>query len=124
MKKLSLLLCLSLLPTLGLAEEEEMVACPLIYYKKVKSIVESHGGYDKYKHCAVSCLLTLRCPAHEVFNIGVLKEGLDVLGYGNAEVDDLKANAYGINLAVKKNAKTDLSCIKMCQEEFHQNSCE
>ncbi len=94
---------------------EEMMICSALNYSKVKKIVESQGSYDKYKHCAVSCLLTLRCPASEVFNLGVLKELADMVGPGNAEWDDLKADAEGIKLVTSKKAKTDQQCIDQCK---------
>jgi len=106
------------------AEEEELIICPLIYASSVKKIVEANGSYDKFKHCAVSCLLTLRCPAVDVMEIGILKELADMVGPGNAEMADLKADYDGVALAVKGKAKTDKACLAQCHNLYPQNSCQ
>ena len=79
---------------------------------------EQRNTYDKFKHCAVSCYLTLRCKAGQVRAVGVLKEFRDVLGYGNAEIADIKANFYGVKLAKKKIALHDEDCSRICDERF------
>ena len=79
---------------------------------------EQRNTYDKFKHCAVSCYLTLRCPARQVRAVGVLKEFRDLLGYGNAEIADIKADFYGVKLAKKKIALHDEDCSRICDERF------
>jgi hypothetical protein len=95
-------------------EAKNLFICPTFYYSTVKKIVEKYGSYDKYKHCAVSCALALRCPADDVLELGALKELIDVVGPGNAEINDLKADYDGVSLAVSSKAKTDLECINKC----------
>lgn len=97
---------------------EVAIVCSTFHYSKVKKIVEAKGSHDKYKHCAVSCLLALRCPPADVRQLGLLKEGIDLLGPGNAEMDDLKADFKGVDFAVKKKAKTDDECIQKCHEAY------
>lgn len=94
--------------------------CSLWYGNEVKKIAENHGDFDKFKHCAVSCLLTLRCPWIDVAQAGILKEFADILGAGNPEIGDLKANRDGIMLVLNGNSKTDDECIHQCQELHHQ----
>lgn len=99
------------------------MVCSIVFYSKVKKIVESKGDFDKYKHCAVSCLLALRCPAKEVMHLGILKEGLDLIGPGNAEMDDLKADFTGVGFVTKKKVKTDEECIQQCHQVYPELSC-
>lgn len=117
-----LLLTGLLLPTLTHAKEEAIV-CPLYFYKEVKAKAEARDSYDKFKHCAVSCMLSLRCPITDVIEIGLLKEGLDYLGYGSPEVADMEANMSGIRLVTKKKVKTDKACLDSCQLLHRPNSC-
>jgi hypothetical protein len=79
---------------------------------------EQRNTYDKFKHCAVSCYLTLRCSAIQVRAVGVLKEFRDLLGYGNAEIADIEADFYGVKLAKKKIARHDEDCSRICDERF------
>lgn len=103
---------------------EVTMICSTFHYSKVKKIVEAKGSYDKYKHCAVSCLLALRCNPADVRQLGLFKEGIDLLGPGNAEMADLKADFKGVDFAVKKKAKTDDECIQKCHEAYPERpSC-
>ena len=88
--------------------------CTLDNLERVKNIAIKHSEYDKNRHCSVSCMLTLKCYAGEVFTIGVLKEIQDLFGPGEADGKDIKADVLGIELAQKKAATTDQSCLKQC----------
>jgi len=94
----------------------------LCTYKNIPAaqlwIDKQSNPYDKSKHCAVSCYLTLRCRPDQVRAVGLLKEFRDLFGYGNAEVADIKANFYGVNLAQKKIATRDEDCSRICSENF------
>lgn len=73
------------------------------------------GYVDKYKHCALSCLLTRRCGTFDTFSIGLIKEFLDLLGLGHAEWDDLRANFIGLRFARSGPGKySDLGCLESC----------
>jgi hypothetical protein len=123
-KIIVLFLSLFILTTAQAAEKAAMI-CSVLNYSKVKAKVEAEGSYDKFKHCAVSCLLTLRCPAVEVMQLGVLKELADMFGPGNAEWDDLKADADGIKLVTSKKARTDQQCFRGCHDLHPRaNACE
>lgn len=98
------------------AHAESMLICSTLHYSEVKKKVETEGSYDKFKHCAVSCLLSLRCSPVEVMQLGVLKELGDILGPGNAEWEDLEADANGVKLVTSKKAKTDKQCFQGCHK--------
>jgi hypothetical protein len=88
--------------------------CSYIYAKKVVPVAEAHSPNDKNRHCTVSCMLTLRCPAADVMMAGALKEIKDLFGPGNAEIEDLVADAIGVDLALFRIALTDKQCLKKC----------
>jgi len=113
----------SLAISTNLFAKEALIICPMYYYSSVKKTVEAQGQFDKYKHCAVSCMLTLRCPAVDVLELGILKELADTVGPGNAEVADLKADYFGVSLATRHKAKTDKSCMLQCHLKYPENSC-
>jgi hypothetical protein len=107
-----------------LAEEKKTIPiCSLYYASAVKKVVEANGHFDKFKHCSVSCMLTLRCPASDVLEIGILKELADVVGPGNAEMADLRADYKGVDLAASGKAKTDKTCMEQCHMIYPENSC-
>ena len=118
MKALFLLLSILFSFSLKANDSAELMVCPLLYYSSVKKMVEENGSFDKYKHCAVSCALTLRCPATDVLELGLLKELVDVVGPGNAELNDLKADYEGVALASTSRAKTDRECINKCHKIY------
>ncbi len=97
--------------------------CSTLNYSKVKAKVEAEGSYDKFKHCAVSCLLALRCPATEVLELGVIKEIADIFTPGDADLDDLQADYDGVKLVTSKKAKTDKACFDGCHKLHSQSNC-
>ncbi len=104
-------------------EKKTIPICSLLYVSDIKKVVEANGKYDKFKHCSVSCMLALRCPAEDVLEIGVLKEIEDVFGPGNAEWEDLRADYKGVDLKMEKKAKTDKECMQQCHLIYPENSC-
>ena len=74
--------------------------------------------FDKFKHCAVSCYLTLRCSAVEVLAVGALKEFKDLFDDGNAEVADLQADRFGIALVTNGKADHDRECSLRCERRY------
>lgn len=57
------------------------------------------GLPDKQKHCRAAALIAARCSVGEAALLGVMKEIRDLLGPGNAEWADLRANQAGIRCA-------------------------
>ncbi len=106
----------------SLLAKEQLIICPALYYTSVKKVVEANGSYDKFKHCAVSCLLTIRCPAADVLELGIIKELADVVGPGNAEMADLEADYHGVKLGSIFKA-SDHSCLSQCHKAYPENSC-
>ena len=117
-----ILLFIFLIPT-SLLAKESFVICPILYLSSVKKLVEANGQYDKFKHCSVSCILTLKCPAVDVLEIGIIKELVDVIGPGNAELADLKADYQGVKLATSNKSTTDHSCMNSCHKIYPEVAC-
>ena len=93
--------------------------CALSNVSEAKRWVENQTNqYDKFKHCSVSCYLTLRCNATEVWMVGALKEFKDLFDDGNAEVADLRADEYGISLVTKGKAGYDAECARQCDAKY------
>ena len=108
---LALLLQLS---TSSHAAEEKFICSALVgrsFYQELKPLPVS----DKTKHCALSCFLSLRCGPFESLNVGLLKELLDILGPGQAEMADLQANQQGITLALAGRARSKSQCLRECK---------
>lgn len=92
----------------------EKFFCSLMRAKKTVEIVNEHVSYDKAKHCAVSCILNLDCSATEVYLFGLGKEIADLLGAGQPDAADIKANRIGIDASESGQAKTSKECIDYC----------
>ena len=118
MKLTVLLLILSFFVGQALAAPD--LICSLYHSKRVIKIASEHSSYDKNRHCTVSCMLALKCPDQEVMMIGLLKEIKDFFGPGEADVEDLKADAFGISLASKRAATSGSQCLSQCDLYYHQ----
>lgn len=105
-------------------QHKSIPICSTLFVSSVKTKAEKMGSYDKFKHCAVSCMLTLRCPASDVLEIGILKELADVFGPGNAEMDDLEADFKGVDLVLQKKATNDDQCSSKCDKIYPRHSCK
>ena len=117
-----ILIFLFIIPSTLLAQET-FVICPLLYLSSVKKLVEANGQYDKFKHCSISCILTLKCPAVDVLEIGIIKEVIDAIGPGNAEMGDLKADYQGVKFATSNKSATDKSCMSSCHKIYPEMAC-
>ena len=94
------------------------IFCSLKHSGPVIEVAKKHSGYDKNRHCTVSCMLSLRCHPTEVLLIGYLKEFKDALGYGSPEREDIIADKYGIQLAKSKRALNDNECLEQCDLRY------
>lgn len=94
--------------------------CSLLNLKRVKAIAINHSRFDKNRHCSVSCMLTLKCPALEVLSVGVIKEIKDLLGPGTPDINDIKADAFGVDLVLSQAARNDTQCLSQCDLYFHE----
>jgi hypothetical protein len=112
MKNLIVLLFISLISTQAVAAPT--LFCSLKHSKRVIAVAKAHSQNDKNRHCTVSCMLALKCNDNEVMMIGLLKEFKDLFGPGDAEYEDIEADALGINLAATRAARTDEQCLRQC----------
>lgn len=92
--------------------------CGMIVGKTYKSEVEADARKpDKYKHCSLSCVMTLYCGPMESMEVGLLKELYDALGFGTPDWKDIEADQAGIKVAMKQMAHGDFSrasCYRSC----------
>jgi hypothetical protein len=73
---------------------------------------------DKFKHCAVSCVLGFQCGIVSTTKMGIFKEILDLFTPGNSDIEDLKANKYGIDLVLKHNVRDQKTCDQKCKSRY------
>lgn len=104
--------------TFGNAEAKAI--CSYFHAKTVVPIAKAHSTNDKNRHCTVSCMLTLKCPAVDVLAAGTIKEVQDIFGSGNAEVADLEADIIGIEIARSRAATTNDQCLATCDLYYLQ----
>jgi hypothetical protein len=93
------------------------IFCPLYHAQKLKNKLPAKST-DKFKHCALSCQLALRCSALDTMNLGILKEVWDLFTPGNAEWKDIEADATGIRFAITKQAVSDKECNNSCSNIY------
>ncbi len=96
------------------ASAKPAVFCSLYHSKPVIAVATAHSKNDKNRHCTVSCMLALKCNDSEVMMVGLLKEFKDVFGPGDADSEDIEADALGISLAAKRSARTNQQCLNQC----------
>jgi hypothetical protein len=108
-------------------ENVQAALCSAFFAKRLRSEVLVAGTTDKWKHCALSCMLARRCGAEDSFLIGIIKELADLVGPGNAEWADLRADADGVTLWRIGLGKSDLMCKEQCATLYPspllENSC-
>lgn len=96
-------------------ENSNKLICATTYFGRYRSWAVRQYG-DKFKHCALSCMVARRCPHWEVEVVGVLKEVMDIFGPGNAEVADHLANRQGIRFS--SMTKDDSDCVRFCRQVY------
>jgi hypothetical protein len=99
------------------ASTNSLILCPLYHAVKLKKALPEPST-DKFKHCALSCQLALRCSALDTMALGVMKEVWDLVSPGNAEWEDLKADAIGIEFVLRKQAVSDKECNRQCKNIY------
>lgn len=105
------------LQAFGAQDQQQTLFCPMVHAMSLKSKLPTDTS-DKFKHCALSCQLALRCSALGTMHLGILKEVWDLFTPGNAEWEDLKADARGIRFAFDKRAVTDKECNQQCKNIY------
>ena len=96
------------------ASAKPAVFCSLYHSRPVIAVATAHSQNDKNRHCTVSCMLALKCNDNEVMLVGLLKEFKDVFGPGDADAEDIEADALGVSLASRGSAKTNKQCLAQC----------
>ncbi|MBS1959955.1 MAG: hypothetical protein JST80_10815 [Bdellovibrionales bacterium] len=96
---------------------ETNVVCSLFTAAKHRAFMKA-PAFDKYKHCTVSCSITLNCGAFEAMNTGVLKEVWDLVSGGDASVHDIQADTQGVRAAVEGRARNFKECQAVCDQIY------
>ena len=76
---------------------------------------------DKYKHCALSCVMTLYCGPTDSMSVGIMKEIFDALGFGTPDWKDIEADKAGIRIGMKQISNADFSrdsCYRSCSTVY------
>lgn len=95
--------------------QEEKLLCSALFGRSFYQELKPQPLVDKTKHCALSCYLALRCGGVESFQVGLIKEVLDLMGMGQADWADIRANQQGITMAVSGRARSKLQCLRECR---------
>jgi hypothetical protein len=98
---------------------EESLLCGTAVGYRFLDEVQIPGKPDKFKHCSLSCVITQYCGPVEGTLIGALKEVYDALGFGDPDIEDMKADLAGVKAGVKLgplSARAD--CYKFCSALF------
>lgn len=95
-------------------EAQGFPVCSLYYANSVKKKLLKISN-DKYKHCAVSCMLANRCGAVDAIEIGIYKELWDLISPGDADWKDIEADLIGADMSFDNSAKNDYECNEQCK---------
>jgi hypothetical protein len=97
---------------------EEMIICASYYAYRHKPYVESLEGSDKLKHCTMSCAIANTCNDFETYQLGLIKEIVDLFTPGDADLNDIKANIQGIKLSRKHKFSNIYQCHSACKRYY------
>lgn len=123
MKKLSIIICILLgtftnisAESVGLIDNlyNASPLCLIQNAKKISTRIDKYKKIDKFKHCATTCQLALKCSSLMAISAGALKELLDTITPGDADLKDMRANLVGKSLVDTKMATTNNECIQSC----------
>src|SRR5688572_19239926 len=67
---------------------------------------------DSQTHCRATALIAAHCSVSEAYLVGILKETQDLLGPGNAQWSDLRADWAGVRCA--RAARNDADALQCC----------
>ncbi len=100
--------------TKSMAEEQLVPICGMVVGHRRKAEVLREGTADKFRHCALSCVITLGCGPLDAYNVGLMKEIYDALGFGTPSLEDLRADVAGIDLGISRDIRTRSDCYRGC----------
>jgi hypothetical protein len=89
--------------------EEFIPVCGAIVAKKYLPEVKIPNVSDHYQHCSLSCVMTIYCGVMDSFEVGVLKEIYDALGYGTPQ-HSRSSSGYQWNSFCPKVQRVEHSC--------------
>jgi hypothetical protein len=98
------------------------LVCAYRTAKRLLPEVERAGSYDKFRHCTMSCWVTLECGRVEAWGIGVAKEIRDLLCQGSPSLEDIRADNDGIRFALDADVSTRDDCVRACDEIHPRDS--
>ena len=88
-------------------------------------VIDQPHVYDKYKHCAMSCVISLNCGPAEAWTAAVGKEVKDALTHvipskhrGDPSMKDLEADGVGIKFVARGYARSAQDCYAACHKFF------
>src|SRR4051812_34366472 len=84
--------------------------CTVRTIKQYRPQIDLPQRLDKFKHCALSCIIALQCGPVESWGAGVIKELADLIGPGDPDWKDLRADRMGIQLMRRGYARTPQDC--------------
>ena len=115
MKSLAVLLAL-ILGSSSFAETNTV--CVIRTIKQYRPQIDLPQRLDKFKHCALSCILAIQCGPAESWVMGVGKEIADLFDGGDPDVKDLRADHIGIQMVRRGYARDLQACSTQCLRIF------
>lgn len=97
--------------------EETNIVCSIFTAAKHRTFMKTPAN-DKFKHCTMSCIITINCGAFEAMNTGILKEIIDVVTPGDSSIKDIEADMRGVRVAAEGKARTFKACESECNQIF------
>jgi hypothetical protein len=116
MKLITLALFLTV-STSTFASQKSLV-CAYIVGTAKRDSINKLPNTDKFKHCALSCQIGLRCSSTGTATLGFLKEIADLFGPGNSEWADIQANMKGIRYSRMDHVNSDYDCLQECSKDY------
>jgi hypothetical protein len=98
--------------------DDESFVCLMTNAQPIYNYYDSMEVNDKFKHCSASCELAIKCGSYSSMSVGVFKEIWDLFGPGNADINDIAADYYGIDLFKKRKAFDRKSCQLHCGQKY------
>lgn len=97
---------------------QKNLLCAYIVGSAKRDSINKLPNTDKFKHCALSCQIGLRCSSTGTATLGLLKEIADLFGPGNSEWADMQANMKGIRYSRMRHVDSDYDCLQECSKDY------
>ncbi len=113
-KNIPLILASLVMLSFSAQASEQKMLCASYYAFSFKKEIEKLPN-DKSMHCTMSCYLAVKCPNVEASIIGYLKEFWDIIGPGDFDYNDIRANKEGIKFSKHKSLPY---CKSACLKKY------